>query len=224
MLIRAVLFDLYETLVTEFDQPLRRASSLATHLGVDEAAYKREWKSRRAEIVLGRWTFHDALAQIAAKLGGVADESVLEELRSERVAQKSSVLETVEPDMLAAVGELRRMGLKLGVVTNAFAEDVAGWEGSPLRPFFDVTVFSHALELAKPDPEIYLAACRALGTLPQGTLFVGDGVEEVAGARAAGLGASRALWFASKWRETTIRHDDPGLWRISQVVDAALAA
>src|SRR5436309_2938575 len=142
MLIRAVLFDLYETLVTEVNQPLRRASSLATQLGVDEPAYKREWKSRRADIVLGRCTFHDALAQIAAKLGGV-----------------------------------------LGVVTNAFAEDVVGWNHSPLRPLFDLTVFSYA----------------------------------------AGLAASRALWFAANWPATTIRHDDPGLWRIGQVVDAARA-
>src|SRR2546426_5102589 len=108
MLIRAVLFDLYETLVTEFNQPLRRASSLATQLGVDEAAYKREWKSRRAENVLGRCSFHDALAQIAAKLWGGADESGLEGLRSQRGAQKSSVLETLEPGMLAAGCELRR--------------------------------------------------------------------------------------------------------------------
>src|SRR2546422_11532384 len=88
MLIRAVLFDLYETLVTEFNQPLRRASSLATQLGVDEAAYKREWKSRRAEIVYGRCSFHHALAQIVPKLVGVAADTGLEVLRSRRAASK----------------------------------------------------------------------------------------------------------------------------------------
>jgi putative hydrolase of the HAD superfamily len=218
------VFDLYETLVTDLDRPLRRASSLATQLGVDESAYKREWKSWRPKIVLGRCMFHDALAQIAATLGGVVDQRLLEGLRAERVDQKTAVLKTVEPDMLAAVGELRRRGLKLGIITNAFAEDVAGWEWSPLRPFFDVVVVSCAVGLAKPDPEIYLHACRALGALPQCTLFVGDGVDEVAGARAAGLAASRALWFASRWPQTTVKHEELGLWRISQVVDAALAA
>jgi len=221
---QAVLFDLFETLVTELNMSLRRASSLATLLAVDESAYKREWKSRRPEIVLGRCTFRDALAQIAAKLGGVVDEPLLERLRSERLAHKAAVLQTVEPDMLAAVRELYRGGLTLGVVTNAFAEDVAGWERSPLRPFFEVTVVSCAVRLAKPDPQIYLEACRALGALPQHTLFVGDGIAEVVGARAAGLTASRALWFASRWPQTTIKRDDPGLWRMSQVVDAALAA
>lgn len=223
-MVHAVVFDLFETLVTELNRPLRRASSLATQLGVDESAYKREWKLRRPEIVLGRCTLHDSLAQIATTLGAVVDEPLLEGLRSERVAQKTEVLETVEPDVLAAVGELRRRGLKLGIVTNAFAEDVVGWERSPLRSFFDVMVVSCAVGLAKPHPEIYLHACRALGTLPQCALFVGDGIDEVNGARAAGLAASRALWFASRWPQTAVKHDDLGLWRMSQVVDAVLAA
>jgi len=224
MLIHAVLFDLYETLVTELNKPVRRASSLATQLAVDESAYKREWKLRRPEIILGRFTFRDALAQIAATLGGVADETLLEGLRSERVAQKTDVLQSVDPDILGAVGELHRRGLRLGLVTNAFEEDVAGWERSPLQPFFDVAVFSHVVRLAKPDPKIYVETCRALDVMPQRALFVGDGLDEVAGARAAGLAACRALWFASRWPNTTISDDDSGLWRIGQVIQAALAA
>ena len=222
---QAVLFDLYETLITELNAPVRRASSLAAKLAVDESAYKREWKSRRPDIVQGRCTFRDALAQIASRLGRAVDEVILEELRSERVAQKTAVLQAVDPDVLAAVGELRRRGLKLAVLSNAFEEDVAGWSGSPLRPFFDVTLFSCSSGLVKPDPEVYLAACRALGAIPQRALFVGDGAdEELEGARAAGLAAFRALWFTSRWPQTTIRRDDPGLWRVSQVVDEAMAA
>jgi len=221
MLIHAVLFDLFETLVTELNQPVRRASSLASQLTVEESAYKREWKARRPEIILGRCSFHDALAQIAAMLGGVADEALLESIRSERVAQKTTVLKGIDPDILAGLQELRRRGLKLGVVTNAFPEDVAGWDRSPLQPLFEVTVFSHAVRLAKPDPAIYAQACRALGVSPPHTLFVSDSIDEVAGAKAAGLRATRALWFASRWPKSTVTRDEPGLWRMSQVVDAA---
>src|SRR5467141_2139245 len=103
VMLHAAVFDLYETLVTELNKPVRRAGSLATQLGLYERAYKRAWQSRRPEIVLGRCTFHDALAQIAAELGGAVDEPLLERLRVERVAQKTAVLKTVEPDVLAAV-------------------------------------------------------------------------------------------------------------------------
>jgi len=224
MRIQAVVFDLFETLVTERDAPVRRASALANQLGVDERAYKREWKALRPEIVLGHLTFCEALKRIAATLGGVVDEAVLERLRAERVAQKAEVLRRIEPDILGVVRTLRGRGQKLCVVTNAFAEDVAGWDGSPLRPFFDIAVFSYAVRLAKPDPAIYLEACRALGVIPHRALFVGDGVEEVAGAGAAGLAASRALWFASRVPNTTVQRDEPGFWHIGEVMDAAPAA
>src|SRR2546425_12256391 len=115
----AVLFDLYESLVSELNIPVRRASSLAMRLGVDEAAYKREWKSRRPEILLGHCTFQEALSQIGGKLGGVVDQAILEHLRSERVAEKTRVLGRVEPDVLAAVAELRRRGVKLALVTRS---------------------------------------------------------------------------------------------------------
>jgi HAD superfamily hydrolase (TIGR01509 family) len=223
MRIQAVVFDLYETLVTELDVPVRRASSLASQLGVDERAYKREWNALRPQIILGRFTFCEALKQIVATLDGVVDEAVLEGLRAERVVQKAEVLRKIEADILGAVRELRGRRLKLCLVTNAFAEDVAGWDDSPLRPFFDVAVFSYAVRLAKPDPAIYLEACRALDVAPQRALFVGDGVDEVAGAGVAGLAASRALWFASRWPNAKVQRDDPGLWYIGEVVKAALA-
>ena len=221
---RAVLLDLYETLVSELSVPVRRASSLATQLGVDEAAYKRQWKSRRPEILLGHYTFQEALAQIRDKLGSRVDHAVLEQLRAERVAQKTAVLATVEPEVLTALAELRRRRVKLALVTNCLPEDVEGWERSPLHSFFDVTVFSHVAGVMKPDPAIYIATCRELDVSPQHALFVGDGTDEVAGARAAGLEAVRALWFASKWPNTTIRADEIGLWRVAEVLDRAACA
>ena len=220
----AVLFDLYETLVSELSVPVRRASSLATQLGVDEAAYKREWKSRRPEILLGHYTFQEALAQIRDKLGSRVDHAVLEQLRAERVAQKTAVLAKVEPEVLAAIAELRRRRVKLALVTNCLPEDVEGWERSPLHSFFNVTVFSHVAGVMKPDQAIYIATCRELDVTPQHALFVGDGTDEVAGARAAGLEAVRALWFASKWPNTTIRTDEIGLWRVAEVLDQAACA
>jgi HAD superfamily hydrolase (TIGR01509 family) len=224
-MIQGVLFDLFETLVTESSASMRRASSLAVELGVNEDAYRLHWRSRRLDIVLGRCSFRDTLAQIVRTLGGTPDERLLEHLRFERMQQKAAVLRTVEPDLLAAIDALRARGLKLAVVSNSFAEDVAGWETSPLRSFFDVTLFSCAAGLAKPDPEIYLLACRELQLPPGRALFIGDGADdELAGARTAGLGACRALWFLSRWPHATLARDDPGLWHAADVVRAAIAA
>jgi len=144
-MIQAVLFDLFETLVTESTASVRRASALARDLGLNNHAYRSHWRARRSDIVLGRCSFRDVLARIIGTLGGRLDDALLERLRAERVEQKAAVLRDVEPDVLAALGALRTAGVKLAVVTNSFAEDVAGWDSSPLRPFFDVTLVSCAL-------------------------------------------------------------------------------
>ena len=211
-MIQAVLFDLFETLVTESGASVRRAGSLAQDLGVDQDAYRSHWRSRRFDVVLGRSSFRETLAQIAGTLGTPPNDGLLDRLRSERVAQKAAVLRTVEPDVLAALSALRAAGLRLGVVTNCFAEDVAAWESSSLHTLFDATVFSCAVGLAKPDPEIYLLACRQLHVPPDRTLFIGDGGDnELVGARTAGLRAERALWFLSRWPHAAVGGGEPGL-------------
>lgn len=224
-MIQGVLFDLFETLVTEANSSIRRASSLASQLGVNEDAYRRHWRSRRPGVVLGRSTFRDTLAQIARTLGATPDETLLDELQSERVSQKAAVLRNVDPDVLAAIEALRGRGLRLAVVTNSFAEDVAGWDGSPLHLFFDVALFSCVVGLAKPDPQMYLLACRGLDVLPAHALFIGDGSDdELAGARRAGLHACQALWFLARRQRPALAPGDPGLLRPSDVVGAATAA
>jgi putative hydrolase of the HAD superfamily len=220
----AVLFDLFETLVTESSAQIRRASSLGMALGVDEDTYRSDWRSRRPDIVLGRCSFRDELAQIVRRSGGTPSETLVEQLRSERVNQKAAVLRTVEPDVLAALGALRARRLKLALVTNSFAEDVTSWDISPLRPYFDLALFSCAVGLAKPDPEIYLLACRELRVPPARALFISDGEDDIAGARAAGLPARRALWFLSKWPNATVTGDEPGLWHAADAVRAVMGA
>jgi HAD superfamily hydrolase (TIGR01509 family) len=221
-MIQGVLFDLFETLVTESNPSIRRASSLASQLGVNDDAYRRHWRSRRVEVVLGRSAFRDVLAQITRTLGAMPDDNVLDDLRLERLSQKAAVLRNVEPDVLAALEALRARGLRLALVTNSFAEDVAGWDSSPLHLLFDVALFSCVVGLAKPDPEIYLLACRRLDVSPSHTLFIGDGGdEELAGARRAGLHARQALWFPARRQRPGLTAEDLCLRHPSDMVSAA---
>ncbi len=78
------------------------------------------------------------------------------------------------PDTESVLRELKRRGVKVGVVSNV-AED--------LRPVFIehgwadlVEAFTHSFEhgVEKPDPKLFLAACAAIGTEPGKTLVVGD--------------------------------------------------
>jgi putative hydrolase of the HAD superfamily len=223
-MIQAVLFDLFETLVTEALVSPRRASSLAPLLGLPDQAYRREWKARRPDVVLGRRSFRDVLRDIAALLGDRFDQGVLDSIVAERLEQKRAVLARPAPELLQVLASLRAQRLSLAVVSNCFPEDVAAWQGSPLHGYFDAAVFSCAVGIAKPDPAIYLLACERLGVLPGRALFVGDGAEgELHGAEAAGLRALPAGWFIRSTASTGAAGDQC-LRCFEEVLDAARAA
>ena len=113
--IDAVLFDLFETLITESGTVTQRASALAARLRVDHESYRQLWRFRRSDIVLGRSSFSDVLSWIATRLGTSPDEKLVEQLRSERLAEKAAALHTVEPDVLATLATLRTKRLGLAV-------------------------------------------------------------------------------------------------------------
>jgi putative hydrolase of the HAD superfamily len=97
---------------------------------------------------------------------------------------------TVAPydDVLPGLERLGRMVL-VGSISNGNAD--LGAIG--LSHHFKVSVAAHQLGCAKPDPAIFLAACRALGVAPQDAVYVGDDVLlDVRGAQQAGL---RAVWL-----------------------------
>jgi HAD superfamily hydrolase (TIGR01509 family) len=199
-MVRAVLFDLFETLVTESRTQPAGASTLGPELGCERDAFRAQWRVSRQDVVVGRLSFRQALAAIAAGLGRQSEEAALRRIEEDRILAKAGAFDPIEPAVLRMVSDLRSRGLRLGVVSNCFAEDVAVWPRCSLAPYFDCRVFSFEVGLAKPDPEIYREGARRLGVDVADTWFVGDGMhEELSGAEHAGLRAFRALWFLRRW-------------------------
>jgi HAD superfamily hydrolase (TIGR01509 family) len=205
-MIHAILFDLFETLVTEYDYAPTRAGSLGPALGLDRAAFKVQWKARRPLVVLGRLSFADALTEISRTLIGSVNEAAVQQACEQRLREKVVAFARRDPDVEQMVGELRIRNIRLGVISNGFAEDVHAWPTWPLAREFECKVFSCEAGLAKPDPEIYRKAMRELGVEPATTVYVGDGGDdELAGAERAGLRAFRAGWF-SRYVQRTLNY------------------
>jgi putative hydrolase of the HAD superfamily len=214
-MVKAVLFDLFETLITEFPVQPTRASSVGDALGLQSHAFRVEWKARRPRVVLGRLGFGEALTEISRTLTGRVDAVAVQRVREQRIREKAAAFDRVDEEIALVIGELRRHGLRLAVASNCFAEDVLSWSRWPLAHEFQSVVFSCAVGAAKPDPQIYLTATGELGIEPAATLFIGDGGDnELVGAGQAGLRAYRAGWFSRRW---------PGV-RPSESVDAGLAS
>jgi HAD superfamily hydrolase (TIGR01509 family) len=213
-MISAVLFDLYETLVTESGIQLTRASALATALGLEEKVYRTEWKMRRPHVVRGTLSFADALAEISRSLIGRVDLATIQSICEQRVREKAAACARIDDDVASLVTALTRQGTVLALISNGFEEDVAGWSLCSLAPRFRCVLFSCAERVAKPDPEIYLRAMHRLGVEPDRAAYIGDGADdELAGAERVGLRAGRAAWFvgdvpeAGRWPELTNRED-----------------
>ena len=90
------------------------------------------------------------------------------------------------PHVRDVLGELRRRGVKLGVVTNkegAFTDAVL--ERHELHSLLDDVVSGDTGPARKPDPAGLLACMAHLGVASRRSLFVGDSAIDVAAARQA---------------------------------------
>src|SRR5262245_38713496 len=99
-MVRAVVFDLFETLITESETRPPGVSSLAPLFGCERDAFRCEWKAARPGVTLGRVSFAQALQQIAASLGRSASDAALVRARRQRIEAKRAAFERVERDVL----------------------------------------------------------------------------------------------------------------------------
>lgn len=207
---QALLFDLDDTLWPI--GPVIAAAELGWHA----------WLAERTPLVTDKYTVEQLRALRMALLERqpemVADlyqlrRAALEAVFLETGADRSHIdgamahfhtlrnAVTVFDDVLPALEELRTM-LRLGVITNGNADlEVIG-----LHHHFEVALASHSFGRAKPAPEIFLAACTAMGVAPEHAIYVGDDLRlDVQGAQAVGM---RAVWMN---RIGSTAHIDAGI-------------
>src|SRR6059058_1625643 len=96
----AVLFDLFETLVSESGLQPTRASKLGNTLGLDHDAFRREWKTRRPRIIVGELSFVDALTEISKTLTGSADAAAIQRVSQRRIEEKAAAYARIDPDVM----------------------------------------------------------------------------------------------------------------------------
>jgi putative hydrolase of the HAD superfamily len=185
-----VIFDFYGTLApgrsVEAQEQARADVSAA--LGVDPAAFDAELTATIDE------RFRGAGGDVAGSLAWLADR-IDAVVTPDALVAAAAVRLTVErqfgeprPDAVAVLAELRRRGLRIGVVSDCSAELPAYFGALPIAPFVDAPVFSFVTGARKPDPANYLTCCAALRVEPSACLYVGDGgSNELAGARAVGM-------------------------------------
>jgi putative hydrolase of the HAD superfamily len=187
---KAVLFDLFHTLATVPPPALVGEPPVSEILGVSSQEWHRLYYE---EDVLGRCVGRvsdglEAMRRVTHALDPTVDEARILAAVASRRRRFELGLKQIEPPILDALDRLRTAGVRIAIVSDAGADDVEGWEHSPLRSRLDAEIFSFQLGVRKPDPRIYKHALEAIGVRAADTLFVGDGgSDEHRGARAVGI-------------------------------------
>jgi putative hydrolase of the HAD superfamily len=183
---RAVIFDLWDTLV-EFPWELAKVqlAGMARQLGVDADRLRATW--RELEPAWETMPLVPSLQLLCRELG--VKDADIEKLCDLRLAFMRQALKP-RADVIQTLQEVRRRGLRLGLISACSGDLPAVWVETPLADLIDVTVFSCVVGFCKPDPRIYRLASSELGVQATRCLYVGDGGhDELGGAARAGMTA-----------------------------------
>ncbi len=190
----AILFDLYDTLCHLDEGSYREGKRrCAIALGLDPERYFEAWIALQDRCQRGKIaTLEERIREACALLGREVDPGTVAEVRR----KEEEVLlgcASLHPDVLPALRRVRSgPGWRLALVSNASSPARPLLQALGLLPFFDSLIFSFEVGSVKPEPGIYLAACRSLGVPAGRCLFVGDGNgRELEGAMALGMTAVR---------------------------------
>ncbi|MGC2034255.1 MAG: HAD family hydrolase [Thermoplasmata archaeon] len=156
-----------------------------------EEAFRQAYQEAADRATQGRSVPSSAqIRQAAESLGRVVDVSSYMIQLAQLVR---SVPFRVAPGALAMLKRLKGRGFRLGVISNTVGEPgrelVKICEDLGIARFIDSWTWSDEQPWTKPAVEIFEHSVRNLGTSPDATVHVGDGISDLEGAQRAGFRA-----------------------------------
>lgn len=196
MRFKAVIFDLYWTLLYEDDTGLNaKVLDVARRAGVAPDAWRKAWHSTHEQSWRGQLSL---LGRVRESLkvadAEVRDGETVEELTGLVGARSTPRLYA---DARESLAEVKEMGFTMGLISNIASYRVGWLREIDLAPHFDAMALSCEIGAIKPEPAIYLAAVERLGVKPHECVFVDDVPPYVQAARNLGMATVRMNRFGS---------------------------
>ena len=196
---KVVIFDLFETLITEWGHKKYTKNELCADLGIERAEFDVFWNEKEQDRYTGSISFEDSILYVSEKCKKYVDNVTISNIIEKRIKTKSVCFEYVHAEVLQLLRTLRKMGLWTSIISNCSSEEVKVLKESEIYKYFDDVVLSYEVHMKKPDSCIYKEASKRLGVDLGECIFVGDGgSNELEGAQNVGMKTIQAKWYTNQ--------------------------
>ena len=194
-MIKAVIFDMFETLVTHYNSPVYMGKEIACDMGIPETKFREIWDTSDNDRTLGKQTL-EVVIEEALRVNGCYSDGLFECIIAKRKSSKRECFHHLHPEILPMLETLRKRNLKIGLITNCYYEESDVIRASILYPYFDSVCMSCEMGIKKPDRAIFQRSLQELDVMPGECVYVGDGgSQELEMAQAAGMHPVQAVWY-----------------------------
>ncbi len=192
---RAVIFDMFETLVTHYNSPLYFGKQMAYDAGILEDKFQKIWQLTEYDRTIGKLTLEEAL-EIILRENHCYSETLLMQIVTKRITAKEECFSHLHNEIIPLLSTLKKRGFLVGLISNCFSEEAEIIRRSELVPYFDTIYLSYEQRIQKPEEEIFKRCMEDLSVKPEECIYVGDGgSEELETARRLGMVAVQATWY-----------------------------
>ncbi len=203
-MIKAVIFDMFETLVTLFEGKTYFGEDIARAVEIDATLFRREWHAIEDDRTIGRYTIREGAEIVLKRLCHYTPEMV-DKIEQKRRDALQDTFSAIPAESLQLLQALKEKGIRIGLITNAFSDEREMIRKSPLFPYFDVALISYEQGLKKPDLALFQKMTSLLEVDADECLYVGDGGSmELFAARDAGMHPVQCTWFFDRMFEPHI--------------------
>lgn len=192
---QAVIFDMFETLITHYRCPLYFGTEMAQDAGIAKEVFLPLWRATDEDRSVGKVTLEEVLEEILRKNECYSEERI-NRMVEKRIRTKEACFSQLHPEIIPMLSQLKERGISVGLISNCFSEEAKLIRESELFPFFDAVYLSCEQGIQKPDEEIFQRCMKALEVKAEACLYVGDGgSKELETAEKLGMKALQAVWY-----------------------------
>ena len=194
-MVKAIIFDMFETLITHYNSPVYFGAQMAEDAGIEVNQFQALWRPTEHDRTIGKVTVDEVVEMILRKNNCYSREMV-KRIVDKRIATKEACFKHLHPEIIPMLLQLKGQGILVGLISNCFSEEAYVIRNSELFPYFDAVYLSYEQGVQKPDVEIYRRCLQELSVKAEECLYVGDGGSyELETARSLGMHALQAVWY-----------------------------